>query len=90
MTEDDLRKKVFQLLKKIAPDTEPDKLKPEDNIRNTLGIDSFDYLSFIVALDGELGVQTPEEDYGKIGTLDALVTYIQKKAKQLDKNHKIQ
>lgn len=76
MTEDDIRKIVVRLLKKIAPDTEPDKLNPEDNIRQVLGIDSFDYLSFIVALDEELGVQTPEEDYGKIGTLSLLVSYI--------------
>lgn len=81
MTEDDLRKKVFELLRKIAPDTEPDKLKPEDNIRQVLGIDSFDYLSFIVALDEELGVQTPEEDYGKISTMNTLVPYIQEKVK---------
>jgi acyl carrier protein len=81
MTEDDIRKKVVRILRKIAPDTEPDKLNPEDNIRQVLGIDSFDYLSFIVALDEELGVQTPEEDYGKIGSLSLLVPYILKRAK---------
>jgi len=81
MTEDDLRKILYQLLKKIAPDTEPDNLKPEDNIRHVLGIDSFDYLSFIVALDEELGIQTPEEDYGKIVTLKALMAYIFEKKK---------
>ncbi len=76
MTGDDIKNKVFQVLKKIAPDTEPDKLKPDDNIRQVLGIDSFDYLSFIVALDEELKVQTPEEDYGKISTLNSLINYI--------------
>ena len=81
MTEEDIKNKVFQLLKKIAPDTEPDQLKPDDNIRQVLGIDSFDYLSFIVALDEELKVQTPEEDYGKIGTMKTLIEYILGKIK---------
>jgi acyl carrier protein len=41
-------KDPFQLLKKIAPETEI--LKPDENIRETLNIDSFDALQFIVAL----------------------------------------
>lgn len=81
MTGEDIKNKVFQLLRKIAPDTEPDKLKPDDNIRQVLGIDSFDYLSFIVALDEELKVQTPEEDYNKISTLKTLIDYILSKTK---------
>jgi acyl carrier protein len=81
MSEDEIKKAIFQLLKTIAPDTEPEKLKPDDNIRQTLGIDSFDYLNFIAALDEKLNVKTPEEDYGKIGTVKALVGYIMSKRK---------
>lgn len=81
MTEDDIKNKILQLLKKIAPDTEPDKLRLDDNIRQVLGIDSFDYLSFIVSLDEQLGVQTPEEDYSKIGSLQSLIAYIKGKIK---------
>jgi acyl carrier protein len=81
MTEDEIKKTIFQLLKTIAPDTEPEKLKPDDNIRQVLGIDSFDYLNFIVALDEKLGVQTPEDDYGKITSLQTLLPYILTKKK---------
>lgn len=76
MNEDTIRQTLFQLLKNIAPDTEPEKLKPDDNIRKALGIDSFDYLQFIVGFDDKFGVQTPEEDYGKIETLKTLLPYI--------------
>lgn len=79
MTEDEIKKILFQLLKNIAPDTEPEKLKPTDNIRQTLMIDSFDYLQFIVGMDESLGIQTPEEDYGKIQTLRELMQYILEK-----------
>jgi len=81
MNEVEMKQQLFRLLKNIAPDTEPEKLKPDDNIRQTLTIDSFDYLQFIVGVDEKFGIQTPEDDYGKIGTLRDLVAYIQEKKK---------
>jgi acyl carrier protein len=81
MTAESIQSTVFQLLKTIAPDTEPEKLTPDANIRQTLGIDSFDFLNFIVALDEKLGVKTPEEDYGKISTMKMLTTYLLSKTK---------
>ncbi len=81
MTEQEIKQIIFQLLKKIAPDTEPEKLKPDDDIRHKLEIDSFDALQFVVALDEQLGIETPEADYGKITTLKDLVTYIIQKMK---------
>jgi acyl carrier protein len=79
MNEEEIKEIVFQLLKKIAPDTEPSTLKPDENIRETLNIDSFDSLQFIVALNKKTGIEIPEEDYGKIATLQALTTYIKNK-----------
>lgn len=79
MKEEEIRQLIFKLLKDIAPETEPQQLKSDDNLRQTLGIDSFDYLQFIIALDEELAIQTAEEDYGKIETLRNLINYISKK-----------
>ncbi|MFV8340880.1 acyl carrier protein [Flavobacterium sp. XS2P39] len=76
MTEVEIKTIIFQLLKKIAPETEPSELKPDENIRETLTIDSFDTLQFIVALNDKLGIEIPEQDYGKITTLKDLVSYI--------------
>lgn len=79
MTEAELKTVIFQLLKQVAPDTEPSTLQPGDNIRDTLGIDSFDALQFLVALDEKLGIEIPEQDYGKTATLEQLVAYIRTK-----------
>lgn len=76
MTTEEIQKTVFRLLKNIAPDTEPEKLRPDDNIRHTLAIDSFDYLQFIVAMDEAFSLDTPEDDYGKIETLKSLTNYV--------------
>ena len=81
MTEDEIKTIIFQLLKRIAPETEPSELKPDDKFRETLGIDSFDALQFIVALNEKLGIEIPEEDYGKITTIKTLVSYILDKKK---------
>lgn len=81
MTEAELKTVIFQLLKQIAPDTEPSTLLPGDNIRDTLGIDSFDALQFLVALDEKLGIEIPEQDYGKTATLEELVAYVQTRKK---------
>jgi acyl carrier protein len=81
MNEGDIKQIIIKLLKRIAPDSAPEQLKPDDNIRRTLGIDSFDYLQFIIGLDEALGIQTSEEEYGKIETLTSLLDYIAKKEK---------
>lgn len=83
MTESELKQTIFLLLKQIAPDMDPARLKDDDNIRQKLEIDSFDALRFIVALDEKLGVETPEEDYGKIDTLRNLLDYIRVKKSKL-------
>jgi acyl carrier protein len=76
MTEEEIRKIVFSLLKAIAPETEPSELKPDEIYREVLDIDSFDALRFIVSLKENLGIEIPEADYGKITTLDTLINYL--------------
>jgi acyl carrier protein len=81
MSETEIKSILFDILKHIAPDTDPSVLKPEDNIRETLGIDSYDSLQVIVAIDERLGVDIPEQDYGKVATLKMMIEYIQTRKK---------
>lgn len=75
-----LHQTIVDLLQQIAPDTTPAILKLEENIRETLNIDSFDFLQFIIALHEKTGVEIPEEDYGKINTIQNAIAYIQNKS----------
>jgi acyl carrier protein len=77
MKDEEIKTVIFQLLTKIAPDVNPETLELNDNIRDTLGIDSFDFLQFIIGLDEEFGIKTPEEDYGKMTTIKTLIAYMQ-------------
>jgi len=76
MSQEEIRKNLFRLLKNIAPETNPENLLPDQDIRKALGIDSFDYLNFIIGIDETFGIETSEEDYGKIRTMKDLVNYL--------------
>ncbi len=76
MSEAELKAILFDGLLEIAPEAEPDKLRPDQKIRETLDIDSFDFLKFLIALHEKTGVEIPEADYGKLNTLDAMLRYL--------------
>ena len=80
MTRNEIQSTIFELLKKTAPETDPTALKPEEDIREALNIDSFDALQFLVAINDKLGIDIPEEDYGKTTTLKSLTAYLEKRA----------
>ena len=76
MTEADLKSAIFAGLRGVAPESDPASLRPDEKIREALEIDSFDFLNFLIALHGKLGVEIPEADYGKLTTLDEMVRYL--------------
>jgi acyl carrier protein len=87
MTESAIEQVVFQVLKHIAPATEPAQLQPDDDIRQSLDMDSSDVLRFIVELDEKLGFETPQEDFKKLTTMRGLVKYFSEKNKSGDVVH---
>jgi acyl carrier protein len=62
MNEAELKTILFDGLREIAPETEPEK--------------SFDFLKFLIALNEKTGIEIPEADYGKLDTLDAMLRYL--------------
>ncbi|HVW87816.1 MAG TPA: phosphopantetheine-binding protein, partial [Bryobacteraceae bacterium] len=76
MSDTAIRDAIFKGLKKIAPEANPAQLTPDENLREALDIDSFDYLHFLIGLHDSLGVEIPESDYGKLRTLDDLAGYL--------------
>jgi acyl carrier protein len=79
MTEADIRKTIFDVLRKIAPEADPQSVGDDENLRETLDIDSFDFLNMLIGLHEKLGVEIPESDYGDLTTLSKLVQYLLRK-----------
>lgn len=76
MTEEQIRAAVFSGLAQIAPEADLDELPPEENLREEIDIDSYDFLNFLIGLNEELGVDIPEEDYELLISLDDIVRYL--------------
>jgi acyl carrier protein len=76
MTKDDIRAAVLDALSSVAPEGDYERLKPDRPLRDQLDIDSYDFLNVVVHLHDQLGVDIPEADYQKLGTLDATVAYL--------------
>jgi len=79
MTEAEIKQAFLESLGEIAPEAEPTTLAGGVPLREQLDIDSFDFLRLMVLLHEHLGVDIPERDYGRLGTLDAAVTYLSQK-----------
>ena len=73
---DELKETIFNILGGIAPEADFDTLDPNVNLQETLDIDSFDFLNFLIGLNDELGVEIPEADYGQLVSLNDIVDYL--------------
>ncbi len=76
MTESEIKAAVLKALKRIAPESEPETLGPDQDVRHTLDIDSYDFLMFLISLDELTGVEIPEADYGQLISLNDIVHYL--------------
>lgn len=76
MTETQLRQVITRVLGRIAPEADLAHLAPAADLRQTLDIDSFDHLNFLIGLNDELGIEIPEADYGQLVTLTDVVQYL--------------
>ncbi len=67
---------VIDSVRAIAPEADFAALDPRRPFREELDLDSFDFLNVLIELHARLGVEIPEADYGRLGTLDALLGYL--------------
>lgn len=76
MNESEIISRLRTILSDIAPDLDVPAIGPDDDLRNDVGLDSIDFLNFVIAAHKQLGVDVPEADYGKIGSLTKFSRYI--------------
>ncbi len=75
-TRDDIRKAILEALGAIAPEVDFSKVDPDRPLRSQVDLDSFDFLNAIIRLHEKLGVDIPEQDYGKLATLNSTTDYL--------------
>ncbi len=79
-SESDLRAAVLELLKRVAPESDPSGVDPDASLQEQLDIDSIDFLNFIMSVHERTGIDIPERDYTKVATLNDCVRYLAARA----------
>lgn len=74
-----IRATVLETLTRIAPETQPETLVANKELRDQVDLDSMDFLNFLVGLHKKFSVDIPESDYAQLITLDSIVNYLASK-----------
>lgn len=76
MNKDEIKALVLRNLYAIAPDLKDEPIDPGSNFRDQYDLDSMDFLHFIIAVHKEIGIDIPETDYPKLGSLNGCIEYL--------------
>ncbi|HVV36121.1 MAG TPA: acyl carrier protein [Acidimicrobiales bacterium] len=76
MTTTEARALLEQLLQRIAPELDLSEVEPDTPLQDTFDLDSMDFLQLITDLHERTGIDVPERDYPKLGTIDGFVRYL--------------
>jgi acyl carrier protein len=63
-------------LSDVAPEIAGEEVDDDADIRDELDLDSMDILRWVQGIHKTLGVEIPEEDYGKIASLGDAIDYV--------------
>jgi acyl carrier protein len=80
MQEEQIQDLILRIIGQIAPEAELGHLLPGKRFRDQFGFDSVDFLNFALALQEELKIHIPEEDFPALATLDGCISYLTTKA----------
>jgi acyl carrier protein len=72
-----VRAAALDVLGRIAPEADLDRLDPAASLQEQLDLDSFDFLQFVEGLHEQVGVEIPERDYPKVASLDGCAAYVE-------------
>ena len=76
MTPDEIRSTLLRCLLEVAPEIVEDEIEDDADLRDELDLDSMDILRWVQGIHKALGVEIPEEDYGKIASLEDATAYV--------------
>lgn len=76
MDRESIKTQALVILQSIAPEIEPEAIRPARALRSQVDLDSMDWLRFLVALHERFAVEIPESDYARLATLDDVANYL--------------
>lgn len=62
-------------------EVDDDEIQPESNLKDTLGLDSLDYVDLVVSVESNFGVKLVEADFVGIASFQSFYDLIENKLK---------
>lgn len=62
-------------------EVEPGKISPDANLRETLELDSLDYIDLVVVIESNFGFKVKPEDFAPIVTFNNFYEYVVERVK---------
>lgn len=62
-------------------ETDADDIQPDANLKDTLGLDSLDYVDLVVSIESNFGIKLVEADFVGISTFQTFYDLIENKLK---------
>jgi len=75
MTNNEIIDKIHEFLSEEF-EVEADKLVPEANLKETLGLDSLDYIDLVVVIESNFAFKVKPEDFVGIVSLEDFCNYV--------------
>lgn len=76
MSTDEALDLMRSVLHQIAPEADLGDVRPEEGLRESLDLDSMDFLNFVVGIHEKTGIEIPECDYPEMATLEGCAAYL--------------
>jgi acyl carrier protein len=78
MTQNEIAEKIIPFLVEEF-EIEVDLIKPEANLRETLQLDSLDYVDLVVVIESNFGFKVKQGDFQNLGTFQDFYSYVESK-----------
>ncbi len=82
MNPDQVASRILEILDEVADGLDLSDVDPDVSLREQLGLDSVDFLDFVMVLRSRYGIEVPEADYPELMTLKTSVAYLGPKFKK--------
>lgn len=76
MQPDQVASRILEILTEVADGLNLADVDPDLSLRDQLGLDSVDFLDFVMVLRTRYGIEVPEDDYRELMTLNTCVAYL--------------
>lgn len=76
MNEAEARSLAAEVLAGIAPEADLSIIGDEEDLRDSLDLDSMDFMNFVIGLSERSGIDIPEADTPRLRTMRGLAAYL--------------